>query len=271
MKPSPSIREILPDPIVSLARPFYHAAWRGFLRLEWWVRDRFKTVKGAQPIPPARLRFKVGECNEIGVFRAVGEQSAKNIQNAVCEAGYPLEHFHSVLDFGCGCGRTLTWLSKSFPGIQWHGTDVDAEAIEWCRENIPGGAFEINGKAPPMGYRDESFDFVYAISVFTHLSGDAQRVWTQELHRVVKRGGIVLLTTHSELTWKDLGEAEAVEREGHVFRTSGKLRGILPGWYHTAFQTREYTMAMLSEQFEIVRHLSNGSGEQDALVVRRRD
>jgi len=201
----------------------------------------------------------------------VGEQTAQKIQNAVCEAGYPLELFQSVLDFGCGCGRTLVWLCKSFPGIQWHGTDVDAEAIEWCRKNIPGGIFAINGEAPPMRYRDETFDFIYAISVFTHLNSDAQRAWIQELRRIVKRGGIVLLTIHSELTWKNLGEAEAVKREGHVFRTSGKLRGILPEWYYTAFQTREYTMAMLSEQFEIVRHVSNGSGEQDALVVRRRD
>jgi len=270
MKRLPStVREFLPEPVVSLVRPLYHVLWRGSLKLDWWIHDKFKTAKSAQTIPPARLRFRVGECNEIGVFQAVGEQTAKKIQNALSEAGYPFEDFRSVLDFGCGCGRTLVWLCRAFPGIKWHGTDVDAEAIEWCRENIAGGTFTMNGKAPPLGYRDETFDFIYAISVFTHLNGDAQRVWTQELRRIVKRGGIVLLTTHSEFTWKNLGEAEAVEREGHVFRTSGKLRGILPEWYHTTFQTKEYTLGILSEHFEILKHFSNGGGEQDIFVVRR--
>jgi cyclopropane fatty-acyl-phospholipid synthase-like methyltransferase len=216
------------------------------------------------------LRFRVGECNEIGVFQAVGEQTAKKIQNALSDAGYSLEDFQSVLDFGCGCGRTLVWLCKSFPGIKWHGTDVDAEAIKWCCENIAGGTFAINGEVPPLSYRDETFDFIYAFSVFTHLNGDAQRAWKQELRRIVKPGGIVLLTIHSEFTWKNFGEAEAVEREGQVFRTSGKLRGILPEWYHTTFQTREYTIGILSEQFEIVKYFSNGSGEQDIFIVRAR-
>jgi SAM-dependent methyltransferase len=266
-----TIRALLPAPAVTIVRPLYHALWRGSRKAEWWFLDQFQMLRHLDPMPSARLRFKVGERSGIAVFQAVGEQTAKAIQSALCGAGYRLEDFRSVLDFGCGCGRTLVWLCKAFPGIEWHGTDVDAEAVQWCRKNIRSWAFALNGAAPPLSYRGETFDLVYAISVFTHLDRDAQRAWAEELHRVVKPGGIVLLTIHGESVRKELGEADAVEREGHVFRRSGKLRGILPDWYHTAFQSRDYTVKMLCAQFELVKYLPNACGGQDVVIVRRRD
>jgi len=43
---------------------------------------------------------------------------------------------------------------------------------------------------PPMSYEDNMFDFVYSISIFTHLPEDMQFAWLQELQRITKPGGI---------------------------------------------------------------------------------
>jgi SAM-dependent methyltransferase len=43
---------------------------------------------------------------------------------------------------------------------------------------------------------DATFDLVYSLSVFTHLSEPLQRFWIDELARVLRPGGFLLITTH---------------------------------------------------------------------------
>jgi ubiquinone/menaquinone biosynthesis C-methylase UbiE len=125
---------------------------------------------------------------------------------------------------------------------------VDREAVQWCRENISKATFAVNGPLPPLSYPDATFDFVHRISVFTHLSEQFQFAWIPELHRVLKPDGLLLLTSYSEHLWRRREDAAAVERKGCVFRTSTKLQGIVPEWYHTAFQSREHLMKILKNR-----------------------
>ncbi|MBI3665720.1 MAG: class I SAM-dependent methyltransferase [Acidobacteria bacterium] len=198
----------------------------------------------------------------------MGQRTSEDLQAALLQAGSRLESFRVVLDFGCGCGRTLMRLSRQFPEIEWHGTDVDAESIQWCRSNIGTAAFSLNYPLPPLPYQDSTFDLIYGISVFTHLSRECQLAWIPELCRVLRRGGLLLLTFHGEHVWKAL-EAEAVEREGFVFRASNKLRGIMPGWYQTAFESKECIISLLSSHLSIVTYIPGGFGDQDVAVARR--
>src|SRR5439155_14229287 len=105
-----------------------------------------------------------------------------------------LDDVRAVLDFGCGCGR----VTRYFHGLAGEvaGSDVSDAAIEWCRANLGFGRFEVNGPAPPLVFEDESFDLVYALSVFTHLTDDLQLAWRDELRRVLRPDGRLLLTTH---------------------------------------------------------------------------
>src|SRR5206468_8257505 len=68
--------------------------------------------------------------------------------------------------------------------------------------------FETNGLSPPLAFGDASFDLAYALSVFTHLPEAIQHDWMDELRRVVRPGGFVLLTMHGERYLERLGEDE---------------------------------------------------------------
>ena len=113
-------------------------------------------------------------------------------------AHVPLAEKDSVLDFGCGCGRVTRYWTE-FAGTV-SGGDVSAKAIEWCRVNMPFARFELNRLEPPLAFADESFDLVYALSVFTHLTDELQLDWRDELHGT-KFGLSSPMRRASEMGW----------------------------------------------------------------------
>jgi SAM-dependent methyltransferase len=98
--------------------------------------------------------------------------------------------------------------------------------VAWCDKNLPFGKFSTNQLAPPFRYPDESFDFIYARSVFTHLPEDLQLSWMQELRRVLRRGGCVYFTTHGRPLSHGLTDKEKADFEaGKIVVTYSTLAG----------------------------------------------
>jgi cyclopropane fatty-acyl-phospholipid synthase-like methyltransferase len=265
------LKRYVPDALRPLARSLYHSLYRAALRVHWRVLDWSKppSARGEFPLPPARLRFRVAENADVLNFFTVGMRTAERLQEAMAFAAFHLRDGAAALDFGCGCGRTLLWLARQFPQVRWQGTDVDAESVEWCRASIPGGVFSVNGPLPPLPYADGSFDLIYGVSVFTHLSEEHQRAWLPELRRILRPGGLLLLSFHSKNVWQPLDDSSAVERDGFVFRTSAKLKGILPEWYQTAFQSQPSIVEALSAHFTEVDYLERNLGDQDVALARK--
>jgi len=186
-----------------------------------------------------------------------------------------LRSFEKILDFGCGCGRVLRPLRHhAAPSQMLYGTDIDAEAIAWCRANYADFAeFSVNPETPPMRCPDATFDFVYSVSIFTHLPEDLQFAWLQELQRITRPGGCLILSVHGRHYYRDLPpEARAIMQEkGFYYRATGKTEG-LPDFYQTAYHSPDYIRAQWSRYFDIlaVREMAV-SNMQDAVLCRRRD
>jgi SAM-dependent methyltransferase len=228
-----------------------------------------KDGSSRRPVPPALLRYRVSENLDPEIFRAVGENAGVAIESALVRAGKELGGCRNVLDFGCGCGRVLLPLASRYPGIRFQGADVDAEAIAWCRSHIAEARFDVNPPLPPLPYAGAEFDLVYCVSVFTHLSDEYQRQWLPELRRILGPDGTLLLTFHGESVWQNLPpERRArIEREGHLFERSTKLKGVVPDWYHTAYHRQAYAIDLVSEHFRVLEFLPAGMGYQDILVA----
>lgn len=159
------------------------------------------------PLPPARLRVRVAGTSDIGWFMESGRREADVIVRALEGVGAGMEDFDTILDFGCGCGRvTRHWAQLRGPTI--HGTDYNWELVRWCLENLEFGRFTVNGARPPLSYPDGAFDFVYAVSVFTHLSERLQLAWVKELRRLLRPGGYLLVTVQGDRYLDRLTESE---------------------------------------------------------------
>jgi SAM-dependent methyltransferase len=221
------------------------------------------------PVPPPHLIVRVAGTPDLAWFLESGRLAAASIREALARAGSPVEAMSSILDFGCGCGRVVrTWAALD---AKVSGSDLSGDAIEWCRDNLPFARFETNGLSPPLAFEDASFDLAYALSVFTHLPEAIQHDWMEELRRVVRPGGFVLLTTHGDRYLERLDEDERRRyRGGELIVRWGEVAGTnLCTVFHPPSWVRERLLPHGFEEVEFVPEGATGNPYQDLFLLRR--
>lgn len=156
------------------------------------------TAEDGLPLPPAQLRTQVGPLHaDPEFFLRSGLGDAELVRSLLADAGATVEDLDALLDWGCGCGRVLRhW--ATLPSTRVAGCDITPKMVEWCARNLPFADVAVTGLEPPLPYPDDSFDLVYAFSVYTHLSEPLQHAWMRELHRVLRSGGFVIFSTLGE-------------------------------------------------------------------------
>jgi len=183
----------------------------------WWRRlralganRRFAHEHPGFAAPPADLLFDALNSVRLDSYLDQGRRHAAVFARLLLErsGARPLD----VLEWGCGPGRLIRHMSALLAerDARLTGADFNPRSIEWCRANLPGIDFVGNGLLPPLPLPDARFDASFCFSVLTHLSERAQLAWTAELRRVLKPGGLLVLTTHGAAYRRLLGAA--VER-----------------------------------------------------------
>lgn len=229
-------------------------------------------------VPPPRLRYRVHGRFDAQSYLAVARTIASDVRAAVELTGRDLYSFERVLDFGCGSGRVL-WNFRDHPAsCTFVGTDIDREAIAWCRGHLSAIArFDTNDPLPPTRYSEGEFDLIYGVSVFTHLDEEYQNAWLTELQRITKPGGHLVLTIHGTVSARKLPSAQeaALATSGFLFvthETGWMKRDGLPDYYQVAFHTQEYVRREWGKFFDILAYVEHAiNAHQDAVVLRRRE
>lgn len=243
------------------------------------------------PVPPEALRQRVHGATDLASFQLVGSIVSSDILKAI-ETRVTSTPGSHILDFGCGCGRIITYFRRA-SAAELYACDIDGEAIAWCRENLSDIAhFEQTMSSPPLPFADGFFDFVYSISVFTHLPEPMQMDWLAELRRITKPGGYVLLTTHGPHLLSPVSDPVAIwSSPGRWLSTSvGRLKAAtrlrrlrdagffylrhgtegLPKFYGVSFHTHEGIRSRMGRFFEVETITHKGIANYQDLVLCRR-
>jgi glycosyltransferase involved in cell wall biosynthesis/SAM-dependent methyltransferase len=211
---------------------------------------------------------------------------ADMLGDALARVGASIDEVGRGLDFGCSSGRVVRALAATWPDVAWHACDPNGDAIAWAREHLAGIEFATSPQDPPLPYADATFDFVCAISIWSHYGEHAAIAWLDEMRRIVRPGGRLVLTTHglqSIAYYARLGERgpaqlerirSALYRTGFWFADEFGERGDWgvrhPQW-GTAFLTPEWLASKACPQW-VVEDLAVGQNadNQDVYVLRRR-
>ena len=223
------------------------------------------------PVPPADLRARVHGAEELAAFHKIGQVVAGDLEGTIKSIDLELNNRSNILDFGCGCGRIISWFQDLHPNSKFYGTDIDSEAITWCQENLSHlGHFSVNEAMPPLPYQDRFFDLLYSISIFTHLPEKMQFAWLKELQRVCKPGAYLLLTVHGEHLFPKNAESPKTEFDNKGFYYwIEKYSNGLPEFYQTSFHTETYICDRWSNFFEIEKIVPKGIANHQDLVICR--
>jgi SAM-dependent methyltransferase len=227
------------------------------------VREQADTDPDGLPIPPPRLRLLVdGRTGDAEAFLRLGAQMCDSIAAASEAAGAPVSGMRAILDFGCGCGRVARHWRPS-PGPEVYGCDYNPELVAWCVANLPDVRAIRNELAPPTPYVTGSFDLIYALSVFSHLDEELQRAWLAEFRRLLRPGGLLVLSVLGERMRHRLSpdEQQRFDRgEMIVQRPRMAGRNLC-----TVYHPRPYVTGELLSELGEVRRFDLGSPSQPIL------
>jgi 2-polyprenyl-3-methyl-5-hydroxy-6-metoxy-1,4-benzoquinol methylase len=137
-----------------------------------------------------------------------------------------------VLDVGCGEGQFAAALAHA--GAEVLAVDVAGEAVRRACERHPELDVRLLEPEAELPLADSSFDLIWAGETIEHVADTAG--WLSELRRVLRSGGMLLLSTpdHGPLSRLRLGldrrafEARFAPRSDHLrFYTHRGLRDLL--------------------------------------------
>lgn len=212
-------------------------------------------------LPSEELRLHVGARTSKSNFYAQGSDSTKTVLRV-----FGADPQGPILDWGCGSGRTYNWL-RLFPAwrAQYHGCDVDAEAIAWMKsrgvENVA-----VCGDEPPLPYDDGAFVNLFGFSVLTHIHPSKHLDWYREIARVLRPGGRAFVTTQGEgaiATGSVIDQQiiDQMKRDGWAYQ-------IHDGHYKdAALVSVDYTMGLMRQVFNRVEQQPGGYHNMEAFVV----
>jgi SAM-dependent methyltransferase len=240
------------------------------------VKDLFHTSSDdpsspdGMPIPPSELITLVAGTDDIDWFWNSGALGASSMLEILYSNGLSMEKFGTVLDFGCGIGRVIRHF-RSVYGPRYYGTDYNPKLITWCRHNLRFARFSTNHLVGKLEYKNGIFDFIYALSVFTHLRKEQQDFWMKELARILKPGGYLFLTTHGSQHYYANMSPSDLERfkNGELIIYGGEVAGTNTC---TAFHPESYVRNVLAKDYLVVDFISEGAKGnplQDVYLLRK--
>ncbi len=177
-----------------------------------------------------------------------------------------------VAEWGCGPARLIRHLTeiRGFERVELLGYDYNPETIYWCRKNFVDISFHKCHLEPPLSADSNTFDCIYALSVFTHLSEKMHYAWMDELFRVLKPGGILIFTTHGNNSSKRLLPEDArCYGEGQLVVKGGVSEGKK---HFLAYHPAAYIENKLLKGKQILSHLESPEEYrlgQDVWIVRK--
>jgi len=156
-----------------------------------------------------------------------------------------------VLDLGCGAGRNLIFAANQ--NFEVHGVEMSETGLNFTKERLRKRNLEahiLKGDMSLLPYINSCFDAVICVFTIYHQKLKQIQTTISEIHRVLKKRGIVLTNFHSKRSGM-YGKGVEVEKDtftrengpekgvAHHFTDEKEIRKLLKGFKNVSIELRE--------------------------------
>lgn len=118
-----------------------------------------------------------------------GAANAQQVRDCMTQLG--LAKSARVLEFASGYGR----VTRHLRDLNFVACDIHPEAVDFCKGTL--GVEAIPSAAAPEDWKpSEKFDFIFAISLWSHLPDGLFQRWLSSCCAVLKPGGYLMFSSH---------------------------------------------------------------------------
>lgn len=150
----------------------------------------------------------------------------------------PIPDDFAVLDFACGYGRFLRFLSLGFPPSRIWGAEIQEDAVAYVQSEF--GLHGLKTSADPLAFDPgRTFDFIWVASLFSHLPEGLFHGWLSRLYSLLSARGVLCFSVHDE----QLLPAELVLPDsGLLFRPVSENPDLEKGIYGTTYVSEAFVV-----------------------------
>lgn len=231
------------------------------------------------PLPPREIWENIYATQE--EYLAVGRKDVDTLRALLHNHQASIQPGHKVMELGCATGRLLRWFQREAEQGEFWGLDINATYIAWCQQHLsPPFHFATTTTFPHLPFSDDTFDLIYAGSVFSHVS-ELVDAWFLELRRILKAGGRLYITVHDNHTIHLLRTQRKHEPLAQMLAAHQARLDAMPNGFAMftirrsprgaqVFYDLEYLCARLSAGFDILATRPEAYGHQTGILLKRR-
>jgi len=205
--------------------------------------DKCKALK----IHPQDFLF-IHHVRTMGIDDAMNEYINDGYDSAIklktiCEEIFTNCSRLSLLEFACGYGRVTRHIDKNYFEIT--SSDIHNDALLFIKDNF--NVKTIISTIDPDDFRvDNCFDVVFALSFFSHVPDKTFGKWIQALYRCLNPGGVLIFTTHGNISNENYIHIP-VSDNGYAFINTSEQFDLCIDDYGTAISEYSYVSKICEE------------------------
>lgn len=179
-----------------------------------------------------------------------------------------------VLEFASGYGRVTRHLVDTMPGSSITASDIHPEACAFVRDRI--GVQALRSATNPADLSVGSgYDFVFVLSLFSHLPHRTFGLWLTALYGLLAPGGVLMFTTHGDVSrqrFKGMDLSKEESGNGWTYLRRSDQPDLDLHDYGTMIVDPPYVLSSIGQHTEgTFKNFVSGSwfGHQDEWAVQK--
>lgn len=156
----------------------------------------------------------------------------KSFKKKILDIG-KIEGSQIVVDVGCGTGIFLQIAGEKFPNTEIIGIDPDRRSLQIAKKRTKKFSniqyIEAFGEKIPL--ESETVDICFSTLALHHMPDDMKKKTLEEIFRILKKGGKVIITDFGKLKKKIYKYILFFE---HIEYLKGNLDGLIPQYMEKA-------------------------------------